>query len=385
MSILLIFIVLLILYTILIYYYSLWLYNNSYKYYRPIKNPIDSKKDVHSIYPEFRLDFPLKFSRLFFGSFFFLPFRAFCFCFLGLVCELHFIYVEKFYKNPETNKESFKHYIFPASFYTWCFTKAMNVKYNKIKVKEIENIYKKYLGENYDFTLKDFCCYICNHTGFFEVLYNMSEYHAGFMSKEDVLKIPFIGRISKGVCCLYVNRENQKNRDEIFNLLQKRLNDYYNKKNLFPLVMFPEGTTTNGKYILSFKKGTFMPLLPVKPEVIGVYPEDEFNLACGATNVTFILLRAMSFFGHRMFHIEMPVIKPTEFMFKNYKNFGKEKWEIYAEVCRRIMSEVGGLKMSDKSYRDMKCYNKAMISGVYDPDFGNNNDKKDEKENKKDK
>jgi lysophosphatidylcholine acyltransferase/lyso-PAF acetyltransferase len=35
-------------------------------------------------------------------------------------------------------------------------------------------------------------------------------------------------------------------------------------KNFPPIHIFPEGTTTNGKYIISYKKGAFEPLLPIK-------------------------------------------------------------------------------------------------------------------------
>lgn len=34
-----------------------------------------------------------------------------------------------------------------------------------------------------------------------------------------------------------------------------------NEKNLTPLVIFPKGTTTSGKHLMSFKKGEFASLL----------------------------------------------------------------------------------------------------------------------------
>ena len=48
----------------------------------------------------------------------------------------------------------------------------------------------------------------------------------------------------------------------------------------------------------------------------------------------------------------MPVIRPTEYMFENYKNLGKEKWEIFAEVTRKIYSEIGGLEECEQGYRE---------------------------------
>ena len=44
--------------------------------------------------------------------------------------------------------------------------------------------------------------------------------------------------------------------------------DFYEGNILTPLCIFPEGTTTNGKYILKFKKGAFYALLPIKPQII---------------------------------------------------------------------------------------------------------------------
>ena len=53
-------------------------------------------------------------------------------------------------------------------------------------------------------------------------------------------------------------------------------------------------------------------------------------------------------------------------MFKNYNHFGKEKWEIYAEVVRKIYCEVGGFTESNLGYRDSEEYYYAMVKGEFD-------------------
>ena len=78
----------------------------------------------------------------------------------------------------------------------------------------------------------------------------------------------------------------------------------------------------------------------------------------------------------------MPVIKPTPYMYENYKHLGKEKWEIYAEVVRKIYAELGGLKESTFGLRDEKKYNIAMKYGIYNPDLDSFDPHYMDKENK---
>jgi hypothetical protein len=73
----------------------------------------------------------------------------------------------------------------------------------------------------------------------------------------------------------------------------------------------------------------------------------------------------MAYFRHRLYYINLPVIRPTEFMFEKYKDLGKEKWQIFAEVTRKILCEIGDLKPSNKQYRDLNRYKKAMKNGNY--------------------
>ena len=52
-------------------------------------------------------------------------------------------------------------------------------------------------------------------------------------------------------------------------------------------------------------------------------------------------------------------------MWEHYSDLGGEKWEIYAEVTRKVLCEIGGLKSNDKTFRINKYYERALCKGVY--------------------
>ena len=67
-----------------------------------------------------------------------------------------------------------------------------------------------------------------------------------------------------------------------------------------------------------------------------------------------------------MYLCELPLIKPTEYMWQNYSHLGNEKWEIFAEVTRKIICEIGRLKHSNRTFRDSKYYENSLYKGTYD-------------------
>ena len=52
-------------------------------------------------------------------------------------------------------------------------------------------------------------------------------------------------------------------------------------------------------------------------------------------------------------------------MYENNKDLGKEKWEIYMNVVRKIYSEVGGLKECDMGLRDINRYINLLFFKEY--------------------
>ena len=269
-------------------------------------------------------------------------------------------------KNPSTDKDDWAKVSETMSFWTrW----GLKINGFKIIKKELpyEAVYKKYLGEDYSFDPNEkYSLIVSNHTGFFDIVLNMAVNSAGFLAKDDVQNVPFIGTIAKGINCLFVKRENKEDRERIFIELEKRQKDFYEGRLLSPLCIFPEGTTTNGKYILKLKKGAFYALLPIKPQILLFDDDVNYSPACGVSSTAFNYFRSLAYFRVNIYLCQLPVIKPTEYMWEHYSELGKEKWEIYAEVTRKIMCEIGGLKPSSKTYRDSKRYENSCYKRVYE-------------------
>jgi len=131
-----------------------------------------------------------------------------------------------------------------------------------------------------------------------------------------------------------------------------------------PLLIYPEGATTNGSHIIKFKKGAFMSLRKIKPHVStfkaisGIRP--VHGDAISIPDYCVVLFQVV----FAIYTIqELPVFEPNEFFWKNHWQEGKEeKWEAYARVLREIMAEVGGLKLSDLQAEDKLVY-KDLVRG----------------------
>ena len=75
-------------------------------------------------------------------------------------------------------------------------------------------------------------------------------------------------------------------------------------------MLFPEGTTTNGKYILKFKKGAFYALLPVKSQLILLGNNLNYSIGIGVSSAPFNYFSSLAYFGYNINLCELPVINP---------------------------------------------------------------------------
>lgn len=76
---------------------------------------------------------------------------------------------------------------------------------------------------------------------------------------------------------IFVNRSNEADRGAVCAALKERGEFIREGKKFPPIVIFPEGTAANGRYLLSFKKGAFEPNIPVKIVCIE-YPRANLDI-----------------------------------------------------------------------------------------------------------
>lgn len=286
-------------------------------------------------------------------------------CFLFMV---HLKILRKLYKNPETNPEHRKIYEKWIKFWGRLFLRInhISIEENQVEKGLIERVYTKYFGPDYDFYQKDYSLIISNHLGFHDVVSHMALFGSAFLSMDTLLKAPIGCSIAKGLGCIFVNKRDERDRRDKLSALEERQKLFLEKKNLIPLSVFPEGTTCNNRYIIKMKKGVFHQLLPLKPVIFKIDTSYSYHICNEVINLFFHVMRSMCHFSNKIYYINLPIIKPTQYMFEHFQLENKEKWEVYAYVAKRIYMEIGGLKESDLGNRDKLKYYKALVEGKYE-------------------
>uniref|UniRef100_A0A5B7ABG6 Putative lysophospholipid acyltransferase LPEAT1 isoform X2 n=1 Tax=Davidia involucrata TaxID=16924 RepID=A0A5B7ABG6_DAVIN len=197
---------------------------------------------------------------------------------------------------------------------------------------------------------------ISNHVSYLDVLYHMSSSFPSFVAKRSVAKLPLVGLISKCLGCVYVQRESKSSDSKgVSGVVNERIREAHQNKFAPMMMLFPEGTTTNGGFLLPFKTGAFLSKAPVLPVILR-YPYQRFSPAwdsiSGARHVIFLLCQFVN-------HIEvtwLPVYYPSQ--------QEKDDPKLYADNVRRLMAREGNLILSDIGLEEKRIYH-AALNGLF--------------------
>lgn len=105
---------------------------------------------------------------------------------------------------------------------------------------------------------------VSNHTSWVDIFYFLGHHKPSFLSKSGVKDIPGIGAIAMAIQSLFIDRHSHDSRAEMFTKLEERNKLVEQGQKFNRLVIFPEGTTTNNKGLIDFKRGAFNNLKPIK-------------------------------------------------------------------------------------------------------------------------
>lgn len=164
-----------------------------------------------------------------------------------------------------------------------------------------------------------------NHSSWIDIIYFLNSPELpSFVSKASVKSFPCVGIIATAMQCIFIERTTDK--DGALKSIQNRqkiLNRGFPK-----LLVFPEGTTTNGTGLMPFKRGGFIELLPVQPVCIK-YEEGNFSPCMEIVPMLAHVVMLTCQFANKMTVYRLPVVHP------------KPGWtpEEYAEHVRQIISD----------------------------------------------
>lgn len=121
-----------------------------------------------------------------------------------------------------------------ACFKMFCFFLGMKTKIRKGKLANTKNL-----------------LLVCNHNSYLDVFGLGSLLKINFVAKGDVKKWPLFGTVASLGNTVYISRDRMKAGSQV-DFMEKELEKRNN-----PLLVFPEGTSTDGNEVLPFKSSLF--------------------------------------------------------------------------------------------------------------------------------
>ena len=192
---------------------------------------------------------------------------------------------------------------------------------------------------------------VMNHVSHLDILVMMALCYDGipsFVAKRGVQNAPLVGYKSMIWQGLYVdNRSGSQPGGNLAQKIAERGADH----SLNPVLIFPEGTTTNGTSLISFRSGAFISGAPVKP--VGIhYPPGNFSPAWETVGALYHMIRLFSQFSNACEVHWLPVYYPNEAEKKDPK--------LYAENVRTQLSSALNIPKVDATWQDKVDYHVSI-------------------------
>lgn len=198
---------------------------------------------------------------------------------------------------------------------------------------------------------------ISNHTSMVDPCILSLLFRPAFVAKKALWNVPFVGRIGACLNAMYIDRV-QGSKVSATECMAERVKFMQVSKVPFPpICIFPEGTTTNGNYLMRFKKGAFVGGGPIAPVLIR-YPFKYFSPTYESiktlTYIKGILLEPYN----QCDYWRMPVYYPNE----EEKNDARLYADNIAKLMIKEWKEHFGyeLQLTESSYIDKMEYHSVL-------------------------
>lgn len=211
---------------------------------------------------------------------------------------------------------------------------------------------------------------ISNHVSYLDMwmLLHLQE-NPGFLAKMSIRSLPIVGMMAMFHQCIFINRDDPVERERITQSIVERVKLVEEGK-MKPLLIFPEGTTTNGRALMKFKKGAFFTEKPFFVYSM-MYSKDPsfipcFNLINPAYSAFIFISKLHNQLDYYKF--DQP-IDPLWILQKHGRSPGQEdNWEIIAEEVKQLMCFAFKFDNDTSSFQEKKSFD-IQMQGLTENEF----------------
>jgi len=193
---------------------------------------------------------------------------------------------------------------------------------------------------------------VANHVSYLEIVYFLaSDLCPSFMMKKTCIKVPLVGYIAQEMGAVVTDRgeDSRQGRGGATAALVRHVDRLAESADPSPILVFPEGTTSNGSCLLTFHTGAFVPGVAVQPVVVEFpFEGDQFSCAYESVSTPAHIVRVLGQWSHRMRVVYLDPYEPD----------AREAADpaLFARNVRAYMAEQAKLDMVDQSYEDKLKY-----------------------------
>jgi len=224
--------------------------------------------------------------------------------------------------------------------------------------------YRPFLGADWKPTKKKPATFVCNHSMWLDILIATFKFDfPRFTAKDGIKKWPLIGLITEaGFGAIFIKRAGSKEEREQLVEEIMREQEKAERGEERPLILYPEGCTTNNTELVTFRRGAFFGLYSVQPITIN-YHSPWFQPSHDILDVfsQALLLMCQPYTTARV--RVLPVFKPNEFFLSHHVLPGEEKWQAYMRVVRQLMGDSLGFRLSEQRLEDKFDYKALLYPG----------------------
>ena len=187
-----------------------------------------------------------------------------------------------------------------------------------------------------------------SHTSLIDIFYFTYRWLPSFVAKKDIRKMPFIGWFAEVLGAVFVDRHADSETKEGY---KDQIRAIAHNKESSPVLIFPEGTCTNGRALITFKRGAFEPGVNVLPVCLR-YDSKLDPSSVGHNSGVPFLFRVMYQWSNQLWAHALPIHRPTP--------QEREDPILFAAHVQRAMGEALGIPSTRHSIADMWFYQRVV-------------------------